>query len=55
MSAINNQEHFGSKLEIFLAKPPIDKKKKEEILKAREKRVVQTMAMAERFVQMFFS
>ena len=47
MSALNKQEHFGSKLEISLAKPPSDKKKKEEMLRARERRVVQNMA--ERF------
>ena len=52
MSAINKQEHFGSKLEISLAKPPFDKKKKEEMLRAREKRVIQTMA--ERFEYTFF-
>ena len=54
MSAINNQEHFGSKLEISLAKPPADKKKKEEMLRAREKRVIQNMAMAGRLERTLF-
>ena len=51
MSALNNQEFFGAKLEISLSKPPSDKNKKEEMLRNREKRMIQTMT--ERFVQRF--
>ena len=29
MSALNYREYFGARLEISLAKPPVDKKKKE--------------------------
>ena len=54
MTAMNYQEYFGTKLEISLAKPPSDKKKKEEMLKAREKRVVQNMAMAGRLEKTLF-
>ena len=51
MSALNNQEFFGAKLEISLSKPPSDKNKKEEMLRNREKRMIQTMT--ERYVQRF--
>ena len=44
MSALNNQEFFGAKLEISLSKPPSDKKKKEEMLRKREQRMMQAMA-----------
>ena len=47
MKALNYQDWCGTKLEISLAKPPSDKKKKEEMLRARELRVIQTIA--ERF------
>ena len=50
MSAINNQEYFGAKLEISLSKPPSDKNKKQEMLRNREQRMIQTMT--ERFVQL---
>ena len=48
MSALNNREYFGSVLEISLAKPPADKRRKEAMLRAREQRMIQTMAEAER-------
>ena len=44
MSALNYQEYFGVKLEISLAKPPSGKTKKEEMLRKREQRMIQTMA-----------
>ena len=52
MFVLNNQEFFGYKLEISLAKPPSGKNKKEEMLRKREQRMIQTMAMAERLVDL---
>ncbi|QQP31549.1 Heterogeneous nuclear ribonucleoprotein Rlike, partial [Caligus rogercresseyi] len=34
----------GAKIEISLAKPPFDKKKKEEMLRKREQRMMKSMA-----------
>ena len=47
MADLDCREFFGSRLEISLAKPPSDKKRKEEMLRARELRMIQTMAEAE--------
>merc|ERR1719392_119480 len=44
MKALNYQDYGGTKLEISLAKPPSDKKKKEEMLRKREQRMMQAMA-----------
>ena len=44
MSALNNKEYFGSKMEISLAKPPAGKSKKEQMLRKREQRMFQSMA-----------
>lgn len=33
----------GSHIEVSLAKPPSDKKRKEEMLRARERRIMQLM------------
>ena len=44
MRALNSQEWAGTKLEISLAKPPSDKKKKEDMLRKREQRMMQAMA-----------
>lgn len=41
MRELNGHVLFGASLEISLAKPPSDRKKKEEILKARERRLLQ--------------
>ena len=41
MEALNGRNFFGANLEVSLAKPPSDRKKKEEILKARERRLLQ--------------
>ncbi|XP_063243886.1 heterogeneous nuclear ribonucleoprotein Q isoform X4 [Bacillus rossius redtenbacheri] len=43
MNALNGKEMGGSPIEVSLAKPPSDKKKKEEILRARERRMLQMM------------
>ena len=42
MTALNLEYLLGAKLEISLAKPPSDKKK-EEILRGREQRMMQSM------------
>ena len=52
MSVLNSKEYFGAKLEISLAKPPSGKNKKEEMLRKREQRMIQNMAMAERLVNL---
>jgi len=44
MKSLNYQDYCGTKLEISLAKPPSDKKKKEEMLRKREQRMMQAMA-----------
>jgi len=44
MNSLNMQELFGSKMEISLAKPPSDKRNKENILRKREQRMMQMMA-----------
>ena len=41
MDALNGRNLFGANLEVSLAKPPSDRKKKEEMLKARERRLLQ--------------
>ena len=41
MDALNGRTLSGATLEVSLAKPPSDRKKKEEILKARERRLLQ--------------
>ena len=40
---MNGTEVGGSQIEISLAKPPSDKKRKEEVLRARERRMMQMM------------
>lgn len=41
MQELDGKDLGGSRLEVSLAKPPSDKKKKEEILRARERRMMQ--------------
>nr|XP_012138239.1 PREDICTED: heterogeneous nuclear ribonucleoprotein Q isoform X5 [Megachile rotundata] len=41
MNELNGKEIGGSHIEVSLAKPPSDKKKKEEMLRARERRMFQ--------------
>ncbi|XP_037296753.1 heterogeneous nuclear ribonucleoprotein R isoform X1 [Manduca sexta] len=41
MQELDGKEVGGAQLEVSLAKPPSDKKKKEEILRARERRMMQ--------------
>ncbi|XP_017798252.1 PREDICTED: heterogeneous nuclear ribonucleoprotein R isoform X2 [Habropoda laboriosa] len=41
MNELNGKEIGGSHIEVSLAKPPSDKKKKEEMLRARERRMIQ--------------
>ena len=41
---LNGRDLGGSPLEISLAKPPSDKKKKEDMLRKREQRMMQAMA-----------
>lgn len=43
MNDLNGKDINGTSIEVSLAKPPSDKKKKEEILRAREKRMMQMM------------
>ena len=43
MLALNCQEWAGTRLEVSLAKPPSDKKKKEDMVRKREQRM-QVMA-----------
>ncbi|XP_055852822.1 heterogeneous nuclear ribonucleoprotein Q isoform X1 [Episyrphus balteatus] len=43
MRGLNGKEVGMSNIEVSLAKPPSDKKKKEEILRARERRMLQMM------------
>ena len=45
MRELNGKELGGSHIEVSLAKPPSDKKKKEEMLRARERRMMQMMQM----------
>ncbi|XP_014219780.1 heterogeneous nuclear ribonucleoprotein R [Copidosoma floridanum] len=45
MREVNGKEMFGSHIEVSLAKPPSDKKKKEEMLRARERRMMQMIQM----------
>ena len=47
MQKLNGSQLGGAGLEISLAKPPSDKKKKEDMLRKREHRMMQ--AMAERY------
>lgn len=44
MGALQGKELGGAAMEISLAKPPSDKKKKEEVLRNREKRLMQMLA-----------
>jgi len=43
MRDLDGKDLCGSQMEVSLAKPPSDKKKKEEILRARERRMMQMM------------
>ncbi|XP_077289142.1 synaptotagmin binding cytoplasmic RNA interacting protein isoform X2 [Arctopsyche grandis] len=43
MNSLDGKDMEGSQIEVSLAKPPSDKKKKEEMLRAREKRLLQMM------------
>lgn len=43
MRELNGRMMNGSAIEVSLAKPPSDKKKKEEMLRARERRMMQIM------------
>jgi len=43
MNDLDKQDLFGIKMEISLAKPPSDKRNKENILRKREQRMMQTM------------
>ena len=43
LQELNGRDLGGSQLEISLAKPPSDKKKKEEMLRKREARMMKTM------------
>ena len=43
MRELNGKEMGGSHIEVSLAKPPSDKKKKEEVLRARERRMLQML------------
>lgn len=43
MRGLDGKDLAGSQMEVSLAKPPSDKKKKEEVLRARERRMVQMM------------
>lgn len=43
MRGLDGKEVCGSNIEVSLAKPPSDKKKKEEILRNRERRMIQMM------------
>lgn len=43
MGELNGSNLDGATLEVSLAKPPSDKKKKEEILRARERRMFTNM------------
>jgi heterogeneous nuclear ribonucleoprotein R len=45
MRELNGKEMGGSHIEVSLAKPPSDKKKKEEMLRARERRMMQTLQL----------
>ena len=44
MESLNQTELCGSTIDVSLAKPPSDKKKKEEMLRNREKRMMDMMA-----------
>lgn len=44
MGALQGKDLGGASMEISLAKPPSDKKKKEEVLRNREKRLMQMLA-----------
>lgn len=44
MNTLQEKEIGGANMEISLAKPPSDKKKKEEVLRNREKRLMQMLA-----------
>ncbi|XP_042236500.1 heterogeneous nuclear ribonucleoprotein Q-like isoform X6 [Homarus americanus] len=44
MDALQGKDLGGANMEISLAKPPSDKKKKEEVLRNREKRLMQMLA-----------
>lgn len=43
MEAFHGKQFGSSTLEVSLAKPPSDKKKKEEVLRNRERRMMQTI------------
>ena len=44
MEALHQSDMCGSKIDVSLAKPPSDKKKKEEMLRNREKRMMGMMS-----------
>ena len=44
MHSLQGKDLGGAHMEISLAKPPSDKKKKEEVLRNREKRLMQMLA-----------
>ena len=43
MRSLDGKVVGDTKIEVSLAKPPSDKKKKEEMLRARERRMIQMM------------
>merc|ERR1712025_502323 len=43
MNALNHNDLLGADLEISLAKPPSDKKKKQEMLRKREQRMMRAI------------
>lgn len=51
MNELNGKEVSGVPIEISLAKPPSDKKKKEEMLRAREKRMMAMLQARGQWVQ----
>ena len=44
MDDLQNSDLGGALMEISLAKPPSDKKKKDEVMRNREKRLMQMLA-----------
>lgn len=44
LKSLNHKDLMGADLEISLAKPPSDKRKKEETLRKREQRMMRTIA-----------
>ncbi|XP_063707203.1 heterogeneous nuclear ribonucleoprotein R isoform X3 [Culicoides brevitarsis] len=52
MKELDGKEICGTSIEVSLAKPPSDKKKKEEILRARERRMMQLMQVRPGIISM---